>query len=130
MKRLCLIILFLLISIPKIAYSANWIKVATSSRGDTLFVDALSIQRDGNVVTFWTKTNYATRTQYGDLSSKVQESINCKSRENKRMFSMYYDDFDNQGKVTSSGKVADQSWNPIPPETINDAIRRFVCKSN
>ncbi len=124
MKRL----LFLLIFVSEIAYSANWVRVSNSVDGDVLFVDISSIQRSGNSVTFWSKMNFGKRDSLGDLSSKTQREINCRTRELKNLYLMTYDDFDNQGRLTHSDKFRDQSWTPIPPETLNDATRRFVCK--
>jgi len=124
MKRL----LFLLIFISEIAYSANWMRVTSSNDGDVVFVDSLSMQRSGNTVTFWSKMNYGVRDRSGDLSSKTQRAVNCMTREVKSLYLMTYDDFDNQGKLTHSDRFSNQSWNPIAPETINDAVRRFVCK--
>jgi len=124
MKRL----LFLLIFISETAYSANWIRVTNSNTGNVVFVDSLSMQRSGNSVTFWAKMNKGKRDSVGDLSSKTQAIINCMTREVKYLYLMTYDDLDNQGKLTYSDKFKDQSWEPIAPETVYDAVRRFVCK--
>ena len=124
MKRL----LFLLIFISETAYSANWIRVTNSNTGNVFFVDSISLQRNGNSVTFWTKMNYGVRDSVGDLSTKSQRVFNCMTRESKSLYLMTYDDFDNQGKLTHSGVWKNQSWDPIAPETVDDAVRKFVCK--
>ena len=124
MKKL----LFMVLMIPLLANASNWVYVDKNSYGDTFFVDSQSTQRSGNSVTFWEKVNYGTRGKYGDLSAKLNSTINCKTREKINRYSMFYDDLDNTGKLTTSGATTSEQWEPIAPDTITEGIMKFVCK--
>jgi len=133
MRRLCLIILFLIISIPELAYSANWVKVTQSVDGEVIFIDNQSIRRSGNAVIYWERMNNPARTKQGDLSSKSQKTINCETRDYKILYFIFYDDLNNQGNITSSFSAETlpeslRSWKPIPPESIMDTSRKYLCK--
>jgi hypothetical protein len=130
MKRL----LFLLIFISEVAYSANWVKVAATVDGEeVIFIDTQSIQRSGNSVTYWERMNNSTRTKQGDLSSKSQKTINCVTRDFRILYFIFYDDLNNQGKITSSFSADTlpenlKSWKPIVPESIMESSRKYLCK--
>lgn len=108
--------------------AANWVKVATSNNGDVFLVDSQSIQRKGNVVTLWLKTNNAVRSKHGDLSTKVQHSINCATRDHRVLYYFFYDDLDNMGKITDTFSTQDSTWKPIPPDSVIDLVLKYVCK--
>lgn len=126
MKKL-IFILFLLC--PILSNAANWVDVGNSSGGASFFVDRESINRSGDSLTFWGITNYPSRSTYGDLSSKTQRTINCRSREIIYRYYMFYDDLNAKGKLTKS-YPADNSekWEPIAPDTMNDVLLKVVCK--
>ena len=124
MKKL----LFIVLMTPLLASASNWVYVDKNSYGDAFFVDSQSTQRSGNSVTFWEKVNYGTRGKYGDLSAKLNSTINCKTREKINRYSMFYDDLDNTGKLTTSGATTSEQWEPIAPDTITEGIMKFVCK--
>ena len=130
MKKL----LLLLILISETAYSANWVKVAATADGqEVIFIDTQSIQRSGNSVTYWEKVNNSTRTKQGDLSSKLQKTINCVTRDFRVLYFIFYDDLNNQGKVTSSFSADTlpedlKSWRPIVPESVMESSRKYLCK--
>jgi hypothetical protein len=121
-----LFVIFVVIAFNSYAQS-NWVYVTTSNSGYDYLVDRSSFQTQGDSITFWYRTNYKQRDKFGDLSSKTQRTINCRTREAIIRFSMYYDDIDNNGQLTTSGKSSD-SWEPIPPETIVWSLYKFVCK--
>ena len=54
MKKLLIAVLAMF---PFLAFGSNWVKVA-SSDDNIFFVDADSLQKSGNTVTFWQKRNY------------------------------------------------------------------------
>jgi hypothetical protein len=126
MKKFLLVIIFLMVTFNSYAQS-NWVYVATNSSGDDYIVDRASFQTQGDSITFWYRSNYKQRTEFGDLSGKMQRTINCRTREAIMRFSMYYDDIDNGGQLTTFGKVSN-SWEPIPPGTIVWSLYKFVCK--
>jgi len=68
---------FFLCTVTLPSYAANWVLISINLDGDTFFVDKSSLQRDGDSVTFWRRTNYKERDTDGDLSSRIQTTINC-----------------------------------------------------
>jgi len=126
MKTFLFVVMSVIVSVNAYANS-NWVFVTTSQDGAVFFIDSNSMQKSGNSITFWKMINYVQRDKYGDLSAKIQSTINCKSREDIMRYSLYYDDINNTGKLTSSGDVKD-SWKPIAPDSVNWAQFQFVCK--
>jgi hypothetical protein len=127
MKNLLLIIIFFTIAFDSHAQS-NWVYVTSNSKSDDFFVDRSSFQTQGDSITFWQRMNYEQRNKFGDLSAKIQYTINCRTREQIMRFSMYYDDIDNNGRLTTSGKPSNPSWEPIAPDTVSWSLYKFVCK--
>lgn len=102
--------------------------IGSIETGNTFYIDAQSIQRNGNEVVFWRKSNYASRNRFGDLSSKSQWKINCKSQENLKFYEATYRELDNQGAITDSHHYKNQSLTPISSDPIPQKIMAFVCK--
>ena len=125
MKKL-LFVIFFMIAFNSNAQS-NWVFVSSNTVQDDYFVDKSSIQTQGNSVTFWYRSNYKQRTEFGDLSSKVQSTINCRTREIIARYSMFYDDIDNGGQLTIA-KKPNPYWAPIPPNTVVWNLYKFICK--
>ena len=107
---------------------SNWIYVTTNSAEDDYFVETASVQKQGDSITFWYRCNYKERSKTGVLSSKMQKTFNCRTREYIDRYAMFYDDLNNNGQVTASFKPSSSSWDPIPPDTSLWTIYKFVCK--
>ena len=125
MKRLLLFSVIIL-SAFNIHASTQWVFVDSNSDNDLFFIDANSIQKNGDSYTFWTKVNNGKRDSRGNLSSKSQSTFNCRTREGTYRYIMVYDDTDNNGKLTNSFKAKDD-WYPIPPGTVDWTIYKYVC---
>ena len=121
-----LVLIFLMLSVNSQANS-NWTYVATNVSADEFFIEQNSIQKDGDSVTFWLRRNFANRSKDGDLSEKAQRTINCRRREDILRYIQTYDDINNAGRQTLSFK-ANESWHPIPPDTVMWSIMKIVCK--
>ena len=124
MRKIVLLFGFLFCS--SVHAQSNWVFI-TKTQNKTNFVDKNSIQRSGDSVTFWDRANFSIRDKSGDLSSKMQLTINCRTREIIIRYGIFYDDLDNNGNSTSSG-FPKSSWEPIAPDTIGERLYRFVCK--
>lgn len=120
-------IIFLLIFLPLIAHASKWNFIARNVDDWDYFVDSQSRVFNGNEVSFWTIVNFSSRNQFGDLSNKANQTINCRTRELRLDYLMAYSDFDAKGKMTGDFK-ATQEWKPIPPDTVNAKLLSFVCK--
>ena len=104
----------------------NWTYVTTSESG-IFFIDKNSIHKSGDSITYWHRRNFAKRDAYGDLSVKVQSTINCRTREAIDRYYMLYDDINNNGKLTLSFEPK-SSWIPISPDAAIWFFFVFVCK--
>ena len=124
-KLSALVFFFCMVSLPTDA--ATWILIGKTNRGDVFFVDKSSLQKDGDSVTFWYRTNYVERSPAGALSHKIQKTVNCHRREQIGRYVMGYDDIDNRGRLTTSGDPNDR-WAPIPPESMHWEMMLFVCR--
>ena len=125
MKRILLSSVIILSSFNIFADS-QWVLIGVSKSNEVYFIDADSIQKNGDSSTHWIKNNYPKRDKFGDLSSKYQETINCRTRERTFRYLIFNDNVDNTGKITHSVNVKAE-WEPIPPETVNWAIYKYVC---
>jgi hypothetical protein len=108
--------------------NSNWVFIGLSVDDMKFFIDANSMQRSGDSVTFWQRVNYPQRNAYGDYSSKVQYTINCRTREIITRHLMFYDDLNNFGKLTDSFGAINQMWSPIAPDTVHWSMFKNVCK--
>ena len=127
MKRF-LVFLISCIFIINAYANSNWVRVGANNEGDTYFIDTNSIQKSGDSQTFWTKSNYGVRSSYGDLSTKVQRTINCRTRELITRHFISYDDTNNNGKITSNFSASNQNWNPVSPDSVMWGFYSFICK--
>ena len=125
MKKLLPLLLVSLF--PLIANASNWIMISKNNSGDSYFVDKQSFVFSGNEVTYWVKVNNSARNKFGDLSSKEQWTVNCRTRESNLLYMVTYSDFDNQGKNTGSIK-SPIDWRPILPDSVGEEVFKFVCR--
>ena len=107
--------------------NSNWVRLGTNVSGDTYFIDTNSIQKSGDSHTFWVKTNFETRTSGGDLSAKAQRTINCSTRELISRHFIFFDDTNNNGRITSNFSAQNKNWAPISPDSVNWGFYAFLC---
>ena len=129
MNKRILALAFSLFIVTMPIYAANWVLVGISDSGNEFFVDKSSLQRDGDSVTYWVKTNRKERSAQQILSTKVQQTINCRRREKIDRFFIGYDDINNRGRLIHSFDTKSYSeWEPISPESMLWDIMQFVCR--
>lgn len=127
MKKVLIALALVLVSFASKANS-KWGFVVISSEKDIFFIDYNSIQKSGDSVTFWVRSNFNERTMNGNLSDKVQLTINCRRQERIGRYYIFYDDINNNGRITSSSPAIEPKWEPIAPDTINWSLYEVVCK--
>jgi hypothetical protein len=120
--------LLTLLAVPLLANASNWVLTDKNVDGDSFFIDTKSITRSGDSVTFWVRTNYVTRSPTGTLSTKTNDTVNCRTRETITRHYMTYDDLNNLGKLIQSFPAVTPKWEPIAPDSINEVLMKFVCK--
>ena len=125
MKRILLSSVIILSSFNIFANS-QWVLIGVSESDSVFFIEAESIQKNGDSSTHWIRNNLPKRDKFGDLSTKYQETINCRTRERTFRYFISFDDTENNGKTTYSGNVKAE-WEPIAPGSVNWAIYKYVC---
>ncbi len=107
--------------------NSNWTFIVVDEVGDSLWIDKNSIQKSGDSITFWSRRNFKERDVNGNFSSKVQRTVNCRTRETIPRYYMFYDDINNMGNVTGNFAAINPKWIPIPPDTVLWGLYQFVC---
>ena len=126
MARMTLILI--LISIPTLARATDWKYLGTEVDRTMYFVDAESVLTDGNTRTFWNyfifKEPQAIRdTTY--YATKTQANINCEKRTMRILTIELLDSKGNQVQYADAGAYASDT--PIEPDSVSDAMRKYVC---
>ena len=123
---LVLITLLVLSSAP--AY-AEWVRALNKQTDPTLYVDSDTIRRNGTVVKWWELLDYKTvQTVAGIsfLSMKVLREYDC-AGEQIRVLAMA----DFSGNMANGQVVftdfAQSNWEPVQPESMGQALWKFVC---
>ena len=128
MKRFLFLVALLA---PTIA-QADWVKLVSAGEGEvTVYVDAASIKREGNVVEFSALFDYATvRTLSGApfQSATMQEEIDCAGRQSRTLAVSSHSEPMAEGHIVSTATGGYLPWTPIDPQGIVAAIFKFVCK--
>jgi len=127
MKFLFVGCVFLLMSLNSFG-STNWFHVGKSTEGNIFFLDLNSVQKSGDLITFWGRSNQAVRGAGGFMSSKTQDTINCRNREIVLRYLIAYDQLNNRGSVVVTVKP-DPEWRPISPDSINWEFYNILCKN-
>ena len=102
--------------------SANWKQVAVDAdEGETEFIETTTIRRNGGIVTFWQKTEFA-RDPQGWKTSYLLLDFNCTARTMRMMdLIVVYTD----GRKEAEGGL--DKWFPMPPDSLAAKIYPHVC---
>lgn len=126
-------ILYSLLLLCVTAQASEWEFVTVSkSDGSSFYVNGLSTRTEGQIRTAWIKQELLPHTKKGagPFSSKWESSIvtliafDC-ARESLRLQSSvaYFED----GTNTSAQFGADETWAPIPPDSVFNQELQFIC---
>jgi hypothetical protein len=107
--------------------NANWVYIGSDVSKTDYFIDANSIQKSADSITFWQMKNYNTRQVQDVLSIKGELTINCRLHEKVLRQVIAYDDINGKGRLLGGGEV-DQSWVRINPQSVDWQTMNFVCK--
>jgi hypothetical protein len=125
MTRLLLIILLFLSNSP--AY-AEWVEIAATDYGMTVYVDSDTIRRKGDLVKMWSLLDYKTlQTDPGGsyLSTKQQGEYDC--AEERMRFHALTSFSGNMENGTVVYNLDETKWIPVAPESRGQALWKFAC---
>ena len=132
MKRTILLALLLTCGA---AWASEWVSVGQpGDKTSENFVDVSSIRRSGDIARAWIKLVLLPHTQRGAgtdsgkwIEKLVQrEAYNC-SEGSAKMEAIRTDYEDGTSWQDSPESMARQTWEPVPPDTVGEAIMKFVC---
>jgi hypothetical protein len=120
------------------AEAAQWEVFTKDSAGCPNSYDTKNVSRKGSIVRVWTKISAKDQkacsealTVPGEVKAhKAQEmrsllEINCAKKAFRMVATKVYD---SSRIVLVDEKNAKSRWEPIPPETVAEALSRKVCK--
>lgn len=126
MKRISLFGAMLALAVYP-AMAANWQVLDTDSVHSIHYIDAATLERDGNVVTFWVKIDASKDKTRHFRAAKVRQSIDC-SRKTLTFISQTL--YAGDGHILHSQTTLPdlRLAEPIIPESIGEATFEYVCK--
>ena len=109
------------------AAAAYWQLLGSTDTGSIFYIDAATIQNDGNIVTYWIKIAARNDRTKDFREAKQQVSINCSERTITTIDSTFYAP---SGRVLESDTVPLilRKAEPIAPDTIAETELTYVCK--
>ena len=93
----------------------------------TTALDTHTIQRQGQRVTFWTRTNYSTPDQDGTTRLIAQSRMDCSAR---TVTHLSWSAQRADGAHLDSGNFPNPVAEPIAPNTTAEAIHEYLCLSS
>jgi len=110
---------------------ADWVYVGERADGRAqVYIDAKSLEREGNVIWAWVKWNYPVPQQgegFSYQSKRGREGFNCATQQ-KAIRSMTYFEEANLGRNVTFRMDQPMQWLEVAPETIAEAELKFVCE--
>jgi hypothetical protein len=125
--------ILILISISTLARASDWKYLGTNIEGTVVYVDAESLLAEGDKRTYWAYVKLKEPQTVFDkvfYATKSQESINCTKRTTTMLVSQF---LDSQGKVVHyeyAQQFPQTKAMSIIPDSMQDAIRNYVCSIN
>ena len=123
-----LIVLAFLVMLEGSAY-AGWEVVAASETGMTVYIDRTTIHRDMYVVTMSVLHDYQVpeRLSSGSfLSLTAQQQYDCGEARSRTVSAVVFTEHMGNGTVLYSG-AGNDTWQPITPMSINNALWQTAC---
>ena len=107
---------------------AEWTKIITSSKGDSLYLDKQTVKIAGDIRFFLYMQDYLQPTVYGDLSSRSYAELNCNSMMTRDLIKDYFSLPLAEGTTTEgSGQINNPEWTYYEPDTSGGILRIEVC---
>ena len=127
MKKLLLTLMLTVVSSSAVA---EWIKVG-SNKTVTIYAHPTTIRKTTvNKVKMWSLYDYNAAQEPTSsrpyMSMKFQDDYNCKEEQSRILYSITHSENMGEGHVVFIDDIPG-NWNPVPPDTINEALWKFAC---
>ncbi len=110
---------------------AEWKQVG-SNENTTLYIDPVTIQREGNLAKMWHLTDYRKPTRDISepyLSAKDQHEYDCKQAKSRRRAASQHSENMGGGKVVYSDSYVTR-WKPVPSGSGVEILWKLACGKN
>lgn len=107
------------------AAAANWVYVTKSANGSVYYYDADTVQRSGDLITAWEKSDHSNDKTKKERESKDRYRYDCSNRTSTLLNSINY--YPDGASKSFTWENYEQKNEPVIPETIGEAILEAVC---
>ena len=109
--------------------NAEWTKVTSSTRGDTLYLDKQTLKIGKNTRFILIMLDYIEASEYGDRSSRSYREINCNNMMVRDLVKDYFILPLAKGDTSEgSGTVKNPEWRYQSPSSIGGILNNKVCE--
>ena len=125
--RITIFFISLLIAIT--AYAEVWTPAGKTDDGTIISYDSSSVQRFGDVVTYWEMSNYSKNVGQGDQikSKKTQIETNCKTGLDRATKIFAYSKPNTGGDIINTYVNDKAKWTPSPIGSAGEVMLKTVC---
>jgi hypothetical protein len=127
MKKLLFFFLFTISSVVH----AQWVFIIENASDSKYFIEASSIQQVSQYKRAWTKTEFGSNTtmtlQNNIRSGRFYQEFDCREKKYRELTEQYYKQPNLAELHINSNEI--QPWKFIPPETVAEALFKFICKT-
>lgn len=110
------------------AFAANWIYLLTDNQGAAHYYDSETLQRTGNYITVWTKSDHSRDRTVKFRERKNRSRYECIGRKITNLMEIiYYPDGTNE---SAEYLPYQQTVRSIIPDTVAEKQMEAVCPSN
>jgi tetratricopeptide (TPR) repeat protein len=109
--------------------TSGWIPISDPDEA-TYYVDPSTIRRIGNKSKVWILYDLKKATVDNNgkalASAKSQDEFDCKEEQSRSLHTVAYSGTMGRGHVVSTDSTQSQ-WTPVVPDSVREAIMKFVC---
>jgi len=107
---------------------AEWRFLVENAKDDMYYIDLETIRKDGNMRTFWSKTESKSRGKDGTISYREKLEIDCKKEGVRILAIATFAEPNLRGTMIFQGDFPNAPFDAIAPGTIDNTFMRLVCK--
>jgi hypothetical protein len=130
MKKIFIMIVFVLFFVVSIAEAADWVLITLSNGGDKIYIDEESIKHNSKTtIKVWEKHVPEGRTFEKPFNSKkvtqllVYREYDCEQKRKRKLQSNFF--FEDGSKQEYQGP---HEWSYVIPDTVAEEIIQYICK--
>lgn len=131
MKKILIMIAFVLFFVTTIAEGADWVLITLSNSGDKIYIDEASIKHSSkNTIKVWEKHVPEGSTFEKPFNSKrvtqllIYREYDCdQGRKRQLQLNFYFEDGSKQEFQSPD------EWSYVIPDSVADEIIKYLCKN-